>query len=164
MLALCAQEAEGTMVPGQLLAAILALETLHAEVQDTMSEVLSAQMGAAGSGLDLENAALTGQQRDVEGAAHKLPDGAIRSDGLPSDNCELPGGHLRSAMLHRGNARSDRLRDGRLRSERPPGGTLRSNRLPGGNCELPSGNLHSAILHRGTVRSDGLHALLDGAH
>ena len=50
MLPLCAQEAEDTMVPGQILAAILALEIQHAEIQDTSIEVLSAQSGGLHGG------------------------------------------------------------------------------------------------------------------
>ena len=62
------------MVPGQILAAVLALEILHADFQDTIIEVLSA--------LDLENAVLAGQQRDAKGAATKLHGGAIPNDGI----------------------------------------------------------------------------------
>ena len=50
MLPLCAQEAEDRMVPGQILAAILALEIQHAEIQDTSIEVLSAQSGGLHGG------------------------------------------------------------------------------------------------------------------
>ena len=76
------------MVPVQILAAVLALEILHAEIQDTIIEVVSA--------LGLENAVLAGQQRDANGAATELHGGAIRSDGLAPPfgdlSKDLPGG------------------------------------------------------------------------
>ena len=54
--------------------AYLALELLHKVVDGAVVEVLAAQVGVAGGGLDLEDTLLDGQERHVEGAAAEVED------------------------------------------------------------------------------------------
>ena len=61
------------MVPVQIPAAVLALEILHAEIQDAILEDVPA--------LGLENAVLAGQQRDANCAAIKPYSGAAAGGG-----------------------------------------------------------------------------------
>ena len=54
--------------------AYLALELLHKVVDGAVVEVLATQVGVARGGLDLEDALLNGEERDVEGAAAEVED------------------------------------------------------------------------------------------
>merc|ERR1719336_1146003 len=67
--ALCPQAPDGTLVPRHVLAAILALEVLQAEIDDPVVKIFPAEMGISGSGLDLENPIFDRQQRHIESTA-----------------------------------------------------------------------------------------------
>nr|CAB3501256.1 unnamed protein product [Digitaria exilis] len=53
---------------------VLPLELLHEVVDEAVVEVLAAEVGVAGGGLDLEDALLDGEEGDVEGAAAEVED------------------------------------------------------------------------------------------
>eukprot|EP00411_Alexandrium_monilatum_P043165 CAMPEP_0175476594 /NCGR_PEP_ID=MMETSP0095-20121207/76010_1 /TAXON_ID=311494 /ORGANISM="Alexandrium monilatum, Strain CCMP3105" /LENGTH=61 /DNA_ID=CAMNT_0016778191 /DNA_START=623 /DNA_END=806 /DNA_ORIENTATION=+ len=53
--ALRAEAADGALVPSEVLAAVLALEVLHAEVDNPVVKILSAKVCVAGGGLHLED-------------------------------------------------------------------------------------------------------------
>mmetsp|Transcript_80485 Transcript_80485/g.203498 ORF Transcript_80485/g.203498 Transcript_80485/m.203498 type:complete len:354 (+) Transcript_80485:315-1376(+) len=77
--ALCAltlgpQTADGTLVSSQILASVLALEILHAEIHNAVVKVLTAKVRVTSSGLHLEDAILNGQKRDIEGASTHVVD------------------------------------------------------------------------------------------
>merc|ERR1719515_484007 len=69
------QAAQGALVAGveQVLLG-LALELRAEVVEEAVVEVLPAEVGVAGGGLDLEDALLDGQQGDVEGPAPEVED------------------------------------------------------------------------------------------
>jgi len=53
---------------------VLPLELLHEVVHEPVVEVLASQVGVASGGLDLEDALLDGEERDVEGTAAEVED------------------------------------------------------------------------------------------
>merc|ERR1719336_281531 len=65
-LALRPQTPDRTLVPRHVLATILTLEVLQAEIDDPVVEILPTEMGISSSGLDLENPIFDGQQRNIE--------------------------------------------------------------------------------------------------
>jgi hypothetical protein len=67
------QPPERPRVAGNVLLG-LPLELLHEVVDQAVVEVLASQMGVAGCSLDLEDALLDGEERDVEGAAAEVKD------------------------------------------------------------------------------------------
>merc|ERR1719473_1604923 len=68
-----AQAAHRAGVAGDVLL-VLALELLHEVVHHPVVEVLAAQVRVAGGRLDLEDALLNREERDVEGAAAQVED------------------------------------------------------------------------------------------
>merc|ERR1719265_1352194 len=73
-LALSTETTNGTVVASNILAAVLALEILHAEVDNAVVEVLAAKVRVACSGLHLENAVLDGEDGDIEGTTSHVID------------------------------------------------------------------------------------------
>jgi hypothetical protein len=59
------------MVAGHVLATILALEVLHAEVQDAVVEILTAEVSVPRSSLNLENTVLDCEKADIESSAYE---------------------------------------------------------------------------------------------
>jgi hypothetical protein len=53
---------------------ILALELLGEVVDESVVEVLATQVSVTGGGLDLEDALLDGQERDIEGSSSEIED------------------------------------------------------------------------------------------
>jgi len=53
---------------------MLSLELVHEVVDETVVKVLTTEMGVTGSGLDLEDALLDGQEGHIEGTATKIED------------------------------------------------------------------------------------------
>mmetsp|Transcript_64997 Transcript_64997/g.146583 ORF Transcript_64997/g.146583 Transcript_64997/m.146583 type:complete len:94 (-) Transcript_64997:586-867(-) len=62
------------MVAGHVLAAVLTLEVLKAEVHDAVVKVLPAQVGVTGCCLDLKDSVFDSQKGHVEGAASHVVD------------------------------------------------------------------------------------------
>mmetsp|Transcript_23633 Transcript_23633/g.50251 ORF Transcript_23633/g.50251 Transcript_23633/m.50251 type:complete len:94 (+) Transcript_23633:361-642(+) len=69
------------MIPRHVLAAVLPLEVLKAEVDDAIVEVLAAEMRVAGRRFHLEDPVFDGKQRNVEGAAPHVVDEDITLAG-----------------------------------------------------------------------------------
>merc|ERR1719357_300046 len=67
------QPPQGTLVPLHVLL-VLPLELVDEVVDHPVVEVLSTQVSVTGSGLDLEDALLDGQDGDIKGAAAKIED------------------------------------------------------------------------------------------
>merc|ERR1711976_366329 len=67
------QPPKSSLVPLDVLL-VLALELVDEVVDHPVVEVLSSQMGVSGSGLDLEDALLNGEDGHIEGAASKIED------------------------------------------------------------------------------------------
>merc|ERR1719336_3792094 len=63
--ALCPQAPDRTLVTRHVLATILTLEVLQAEIDDPVVKIFPAEMGVSGSGLDLENPIFDRQQRNI---------------------------------------------------------------------------------------------------
>ena len=80
-LALSAQASDGTLVASHVLATILSLEVLHAEIHHSVVEVFTTQMGVTSSGLHLKDSILNCQQRHIESASTHVVDQHI---SLPS--------------------------------------------------------------------------------
>mmetsp|Transcript_11134 Transcript_11134/g.12944 ORF Transcript_11134/g.12944 Transcript_11134/m.12944 type:complete len:135 (+) Transcript_11134:2-406(+) len=64
----------GTLVATHVLAAVLALEVLDAEIHHSVVEVFSTQVSVTSSSLHFEDAILDGQQRHVESASTHIVD------------------------------------------------------------------------------------------
>ena len=65
--------ADSTRVAGQVLL-VLALELLDEEGDEAVVEVLASKVGVTGGGLDLEDALLDGEERDIEGSSSEVED------------------------------------------------------------------------------------------
>ena len=68
-----AETTESTGVGGQILL-VLALELVDEVVDQTVVEVLTTQVSVTGSGLDLEDTLLDGQERNIESTTTKIED------------------------------------------------------------------------------------------
>ena len=68
-----AEATEGALVAAHVLA-VAPLEVLEEVVDHAVVEVLSAEVGVAGGGLDLEDALLDGEEGDVEGSSSEVED------------------------------------------------------------------------------------------
>jgi hypothetical protein len=53
---------------------VLALELLDEVVDETVVGVLTTQVGVTGSGLDLEDTLLNGEERDIESSSTEIED------------------------------------------------------------------------------------------
>ena len=73
LLALSSKTTEGTSVVLDVNTGLL-LESLDAEVDDDVVEVLTTEMGVAVGGLDLEDAVLNGEEGHIEGATTEIED------------------------------------------------------------------------------------------
>mmetsp|Transcript_66492 Transcript_66492/g.105219 ORF Transcript_66492/g.105219 Transcript_66492/m.105219 type:complete len:169 (+) Transcript_66492:867-1373(+) len=80
-LALSAQASDGTLVACHVLATILSLEVLHAEIHNSVVEVFTTQVSVTSSGLHLKDSVLNGQQRHIESASTHVVDQHV---SLPS--------------------------------------------------------------------------------
>ena len=67
------ETAEGALVLAHVLA-VAALEVLEEVVDHAVVEVLTAEVGVSGGGLDLEDALLDGKEGDVEGTSAEVED------------------------------------------------------------------------------------------
>ena len=65
---------------------VLALELSNEVVDQALVEVLSAQVGVTGSGLDLKDSLLNGQQGHIEGATTQVKDENVALSGGPKTN------------------------------------------------------------------------------
>merc|ERR1719443_1762907 len=70
----CPQTPDSAIVASQVLATILPLEVLDAEVDNTIVKVLASKVGVTSSCFHLEDAILNCQQRDIEGASSHVID------------------------------------------------------------------------------------------
>merc|ERR1712028_105112 len=73
-LTLCAQAAQSTLVAGKVLTTIFALEVLHAEINDPVVEVLTAQVSVSGCCFHFEDTILNGKERHIESTATHVVD------------------------------------------------------------------------------------------
>ena len=62
---------------------MLALELSNEVVDEALIEVLPTQVGVSGSGLDLKDTLLNGQERNIEGAAAKVEDQDVALSSSP---------------------------------------------------------------------------------
>ena len=62
---------------------MLALELSNKVVDEALIEVLTTQVGVSGSGLDLEDTLLNGQEGHVEGATTQIKDQDVALSSCP---------------------------------------------------------------------------------
>ena len=66
---LCPEMADSSMDSSEILPAIFPLEILHAEVHNSVVEILASQMRVTGRRLHLKGAVLDSEERNVKSAA-----------------------------------------------------------------------------------------------